>query len=173
MKKTISIIGGDLRIVYLAQIFANENYEVFTYGLEKIEILKKIKNIYLCENIEDCIKNSKLIISSIPLLQDEEYIKAPFSNRKISFNEFINKLNNKFLIAGKLPEKIKNIDNIETIDLLESEELAILNAISTAEGAIQIAMEKTNFCISDSNILILGFGRIGKVLAKKLQRNWC
>ena len=44
----------------------------------------------------------------------------------------------------------------------------VLNSISTAEGAIQIAMEETNHTLHDSNILILGFGRIGKVLAKML-----
>ena len=52
---------------------------------------------------------------------------------------------------------------------MKQEELAILNAIATAEGAIEIAIANTNKNIQNSNILILGFGRIGKVLAKKLQ----
>ena len=45
----------------------------------------------------------------------------------------------------------------------------VLNAISTAEGAIQIAMEETIRTIHGSNVLIMGFGRIGKILAKELQ----
>ena len=31
----ISIIGGDLRIIRLAEMYAKDNYNVYTYGLEK------------------------------------------------------------------------------------------------------------------------------------------
>ena len=44
----------------------------------------------------------------------------------------------------------------------------MLNAIPTAEGAIQIAMEKSKITLHGSKCLILGFGRIGKILAKML-----
>jgi dipicolinate synthase subunit A len=46
--------------------------------------------------------------------------------------------------------------------------MAILNAIPTAEGAIQIAMEELPITLHNSNVLILGYGRIGKILAKML-----
>ena len=51
---------------------------------------------------------------------------------------------------------------------MQNEPLTIANAISTAEGALQIAMEETDITIHNSKILILGFGRIGKILAKDL-----
>ena len=44
----------------------------------------------------------------------------------------------------------------------------VLNTISTAEGAIQIAMQETLSTIHGSNVLVLGFGRIGKILSKML-----
>jgi dipicolinate synthase subunit A len=47
--------------------------------------------------------------------------------------------------------------------------LAVLNSIPTAEGAIQIAMEELQITLHDSNALVLGFGRIGKVLCKFLK----
>jgi dipicolinate synthase subunit A len=43
-----------------------------------------------------------------------------------------------------------------------------MNAIPTAEGAIQIAMEELPFTIHASNILVMGYGRIGKTLSKML-----
>ena len=43
-----------------------------------------------------------------------------------------------------------------------------MNTIATAEGTIQIVMEETQRTIHNSNVLIMGFGRIGKVLAKML-----
>jgi dipicolinate synthase subunit A len=47
--------------------------------------------------------------------------------------------------------------------------MAILNAIPTAEGAIQIAMEELPVTINGIKALVLGFGRIGKLLCKSLQ----
>lgn len=52
------------------------------------------------------------------------------------------------------------------IDYFKEDELLILNAIPTAEGAIQIAMEELSTTIHDSKIMILGYGRLGKVLSK-------
>lgn len=80
-------------------------------------------------------------------------------------------LNGKILIAGSIVPNIYEMANdeyIEIIDIMKREELAVLNTISTAEGTIEIAIENTNKIIHGSNVLILGFGRIGKVLARKL-----
>ena len=41
----MSIIGGDLRIVYLARMLSEDGYNVYTYGLEKQEILKNVEKI--------------------------------------------------------------------------------------------------------------------------------
>lgn len=45
----------------------------------------------------------------------------------------------------------------------------IANAIPTAEGAIQYAMQNSEITLHDSKCLVLGFGRCGKILAHKLQ----
>ena len=45
----------------------------------------------------------------------------------------------------------------------------MLNTIATAEGAIQIAMEETIHTLHGSNILILGYGRVGKAVAYMLK----
>lgn len=61
---------------------------------------------------------------------------------------------------------IKN--HVNVIDILKKEELAVLNSIPTAEGAIEVAMKNSEITLHNSRVLILGFGRIGKVLAKML-----
>ena len=40
MSTSFSIIGGDLRIIKLAKMLANEGHTLYTYGLEKAEELK-------------------------------------------------------------------------------------------------------------------------------------
>ena len=57
---------------------------------------------------------------------------------------------------------------VQSTDLLKREEFSVLNTIATAEGTIQIAMEETQRTVHGTNVLIMGFGRIGKVLAKML-----
>ncbi|HBD63288.1 MAG TPA: dipicolinate synthase subunit DpsA, partial [Clostridiales bacterium] len=64
-------------------------------------------------------------------------------------------------------KKLKNKE-LKSADYFIREEMQVLNAVPTAEGAIQIAMEETPFTIHNSNIMVLGYGRIGKVLSKML-----
>src|SRR5699024_4248288 len=56
------------------------------------------------------------------------------------------------------------------IDYFKREEMQVLNAIPTAEGAIQIAMENLPITLLDSKIMVLGFGRIGKALSSLSHR---
>ena len=47
MNKKISIIGGDLRMIKLAQMLEQDGNEVTTYGMEKAELtnIKKVEDI--------------------------------------------------------------------------------------------------------------------------------
>ena len=54
-------------------------------------------------------------------------------------------------------------------DYFAREELAVLNAIPTAEGAIQIAMEELPITLHNARVLVIGFGRLGKALAPRLR----
>ena len=78
----------------------------------------------------------------------------------------------KTFIAGSIKQEFYKFlegKKIKIIDLLNREELTVLNTISTAEGAIQIAMEETTRTIHDSNIMVMGYGRVGKILANMLK----
>jgi len=75
------------------------------------------------------------------------------------------------IIGGKFSsehEKILKNKNLKLADYFTREEMQVLNAIPTAEGAIQIAMEETPITLHNSNVIVLGYGRIGKVLSKML-----
>ena len=171
MSKNFAIIGGDLRSVYLAKMLANDNEKVFIYGLDKAEELRNINNLIICKTLEEAIVQSEFVIGPTPFSSDSVNIKTTFSNNKIAINDLLNTITNQTLIAGSISSDVqKSIDenHIDAIDLMKQEELAILNAISTAEGAIQVAMENTNKLLHSSKVLILGFGRIAKILAQKL-----
>ena len=171
MKKTISVVGGDLRIVKLIGMLIKDGYTVYTYGLEQSEELLGMDNIEMCPTLEEVMKASEVVIGPIPVTSDRKNLSMPFSNIKLPVEEFVSKVSCKALIAGTLSEDYKKAleaKNVKYIDVLKREEFTILNTIATAEGTIQIAMEETQKTVHGSKVLILGFGRIGKVLAKML-----
>lgn len=168
--KSIGILGGDLRIIRLAELLVEEEKNIYVYGLEKTKFLSK--NILQCEFIDEIYKNCNYIISGIPFSKNGEQVNAPYSNKTIKIKEVLEKLNNKTLIAGAIGGNIRQIatkNNVKVIDLMEDESFTVLNVIPTVEGAIQVAMENTGFTIHNSKCLVLGFGRIGKLLCSRLK----
>lgn len=166
-----AIIGGDLRTIKLAEMLAKDRHEINIYGLEKAEDLKNKQNIIQCESIKKATQDVEIVIGPIPFSSNGNTVNAPFSNKEITIREMMHVINAKVLIAGGIIPEVYDMANdeyIEIIDIMKREELAVLNTIATAEGTIQIAIENTNKILHGSEVLILGFGRIGKVLARKL-----
>lgn len=58
--------------------------------------------------------------------------------------------------------------NIPTVDYFNNEELTVLNAVPTAEGALEILLSEMPCTICGSRMLILGYGRIASRLASSL-----
>jgi len=171
MRYKFAIIGGDLRIIKLAEMLANEGNEVYVYGLEKAENIENKKNIIQCDSIRKAVQNVEIVIGPIPFSSNGDTINAPFSDKNITIREIMHVINAKVFIAGGITPDVYRMANdeyIEIIDIMKREELAVLNTIATAEGTIQIAIENTNKILHGSEVLVLGFGRIGKVLARKL-----
>ena len=171
MKYRVAIIGGDLRIVKLAIMLAKDNNEVYVFGLENAEDLKDNDNIIQCDTIKKAIQNVDIVIGPIPFSSNGTTLNTPFSEKEITIREMMHVINAKVLIAGGISPEVYEMANdeyIEIIDIMKREELAVLNTIATAEGTIQLAIENTNKILHGSEVLILGFGRIGKVLARKL-----
>lgn len=165
----IIIIGGDSRIAYLASYLVKGKHNIYAYGLEKCDLLKEIKHV---DKVEETLQIADLVITSIPLSKDGKYVNAIYTDKQISVQYIFNQIKNKKVITGNITEEVRELikpeNNIEIIDVMKLEELTVLNAIPTAEGAIQIAMEKSLITLHNSKCLVLGFGRIGKILSKML-----
>lgn len=172
LKNGIAVIGGDFRNVKLAEMLANDGNEISVYGLENAELLTKTNLIKKYASLDEIIEENNIIIGSIPLSSNKKEINTPFSDEKIELDEFCNKMTpDKIVIAGNVDEnhaKMITKNGAKFIDILKREELGVLNAISTAEGTINIAIQETASTIHGRNILIMGFGKVGKVLAKML-----
>lgn len=168
--KTFCVLGGDLRSIKLAEHLLASGHTVKIFGFDKAGFEIPIKQ---SDSAAEAISGADVVIGPIPCTNDNEYINAPFNEKKICINETFKSMNkNQLFLAGRISEKIAHLAqvyNVYAMDLLEREEMAVLNSIPTSEGAIQIAMEELPITLHNSNTLILGHGRIGKILAKMLQ----
>ena len=166
MSMNFCIIGGDLRSFFLAKILSKEKHEVTLYGFDKLENFKE------CEKYDEMIRNSDNIVLPIPFSKDNQYVNMPFSNKDIAIRELSYYLENKTIFVGNIHQELKedlHRKHNQVIDFMSKEEFAILNAIPTAEATIEIILKNTKKILQNSNCLIMGFGRIGKVLAYKLK----
>ena len=180
-----SIIGGDLRLVNLAKILANDKNEVYVFGMEKSKEIEEDNRIIKCNTLKDTIQKSDIIIGSIPFSRNNEEVYTSFSDKTIkiedlinidykkeknSFSKIQNNLKHKVFIAGNISNDAKvklEQEYYKVIDIMKQEELVILNTIATAEGALEVAIKNTDTIIHGSRVLILGFGRVAKMVAKK------
>jgi dipicolinate synthase subunit A len=169
VEKSIAVVGGDLRVIKLIEMLVKDGYKVYTYALENSEELLSMDTVEMCPTLEETVKECKVVVGPLPLSSDRKRISAPFGRNDVTLEEFIECLEGKKLIAGNIIIKDELEEKgIESIDLFRREEFTVLNTIATAEGTIQLAMEETSRTVHGSNVLVMGFGRIGKVLANML-----
>ena len=168
MKASFGIIGGDKRQLYLAKSIQNDGYTVYICGFELSCDTNGLTEIRL----EEILNKADYIILPLPCTRDNETIFSPYSDKDILVNDsFVNSLKDKTVYGGcmqLLTNQCNLWEKIKYFDYYKEEELAISNAIPTAEGAVSLAIENHNGILNDSKCLITGYGRIGKVLSKIL-----
>ncbi len=169
-KTNFCVIGGDARGIFMAESLIKDGHNVKIYGYSQKKTGAKITPK---KDIDLALDNSDFIILPVPVTRDGKTLNAPLFDSKIDLDdEFRKKLETKNIFCGgsgtlhNIGEKWKNLC---LMDYSSREDFAILNAVPTAEGAIQIAMQECEGTIDSGNFLVVGFGRIGKILSKKLK----
>lgn len=153
--KKITLIGGDVRIRILKEKLENDGYRVDTIGL--------------FENDAADLKSSDAIILPVPSTKDGKTVFTPLTGKKIFLSDISQTLTkNQLVLCCNYKFADKNC-----IDYGANDGYALLNAVPTAEGAIKIAIEETDFTLHSSNALVIGYGRVGKILADRLQKMGC
>ncbi len=163
-RKNIWIVGGDDRQAVLAGLLAEDGHKVHVFGMEE-----RMR----CEPSLDGIEEADCVILPLPALSGSGVLNTPLSRRELMAGEVLTRLlPGKTILAGKASPWLKAVAQSRELTLLDyfaQEELALLNAIPTAEGAIRIAMETLPITLHGARILVLGFGRLGQALAPRLQ----
>jgi len=163
------IIGGDDRLVELAKIMERKGYDVSTYGMDMVEIENVTNHLSLDEALKDC----KVVICPVPFAKDVTKINSRYAGKDIGIDELFRKLSkDQRLLVGAMNGYGKELAErygIEYFDYYMDESYQIRNTIPTAEGALSIIINSTNTTLFGSKVLVLGYGRIGRLLSTYLK----
>ena len=163
MRPAISILGGDLRQVYLARLLSEDGWKVTTWGLEKgggdggAPLDQALEGDILLLPMPVC-RNGML---HLPLTDTE--LEAERLWARLRYDQLL--LGG---MTGDLSRRLMADYGLTLLDYYDREETQVANAVPTAEGALQLAMESADRTLHDSRCLIIGYGRIGRLLADRL-----
>ena len=163
MLEKITVIGGDRRQTYLAQQLLCSGFDVAICGVPELSDTHA--------NLHDALCDASAAALPMPALEkDSLHIRAA---QPFSLHSVLDAMRpGAYLFGGVLSPAsalLAQYPSIRVMDYTASGALAAGNAVPTAEGAIQLAMEQLPITLSQSRCLVIGFGRIGKVLADRLR----
>lgn len=164
-----AVIGGDMRQVKLAELLAEDGHNVAAFAIDKQHLED---NAVTWKNSLE-LAGTDCVILPLPMMGKEGYLNTPLSSVPLTTQETLSSLPPDAVIcAGKIDSETRALallHNLELVDYLGREEFAVSNAVSAAEGAIMLMMSETAVTIHTLKILVIGFGRIGKILCHRLK----
>lgn len=194
----IAVIGGDPRLLSAAEALGSAGYTLTLYGFDPKPHLVERPAVdsgccsdgwrppsdfeaaigragKLCKSPEEAIAGCGAVILPLPASTDGVHITMPLAPKdSLTPSDLVRMMRDAgvcVLFGGKLGSALtalcRNV-GITACDYYEREEFAVANAVPTAEGAIAIAMEELPITLHGASALVIGGGRIGKVLADRL-----
>lgn len=155
MSKRIVVLGADPRQYWVAKNLSEAGHTVWVWGVSGLEDTKP--------SLPQTLSDAQAVVLPMPAFDRSGDLPLA-SGRTVKAETLSNLLSkDTLLFGGILPPELCGID------YAASDVVATANAVPTAEGAIQRAMEHLPITLWKSRCLVIGFGRIGKVLAQRLQ----
>ena len=178
-----AIIGGDQRQALLCRLLIDDGHEVRTFALDRAEHSPDITEAL---SPGAAMAGADCVILPLPVAGQRGLLNTPLSAGEYALAEILDAVPRGALVcAGRVDPATRELAEargIPLIDYFKREELAVQNAVATAEGALGIIMQDTAVTVWNCRILVIGFGRIGKLLAHRLRgmgadvtvssRNW-
>lgn len=163
----IAIIGGDRRELVLAERLQEKGYTIRLCGFDK-----------------QCLPSAEYFSAPIDAARGAQALILPMAGVKRDFtvnclaNAKSLKIDESFFTA--LPAKIRVFIGwaskelkeaavgVSLVEVANDEELAVLNSIPTAEGAVAVAINEAPVTLHGNKAMVIGFGRCAMSLARML-----
>lgn len=168
INNSFCVIGGDLRQLYCAKAILNDGYSVCISCFEDYKLSLPFDML----DVKTAIRKSEIVILPLPVTKNGTTLNTPFSKVPVILDDsFARACSGKYVFCG-MKENLLSTSSLWTsgmvFDYSKREEFAVMNAVPTSEGAIECAMREYAGTINGSNCLVIGYGRIGKVLSDML-----
>ena len=161
MDRSFCLIGGDGRQLVLAELLTQSGARVDTLALSDAA------PDFAVAAWADCV------LLPMPLEGAPGRLFAPLHPAPVSLPAVLDVLRpRQLLFAGKVGPTVQSMArerNLTLHDYLLRPELAIANAVPTAEGALALAMEALPITLHQSRVLVTGFGRVGRCTAQRFR----
>ncbi|MHB1042117.1 MAG: dipicolinate synthase subunit DpsA [Eubacteriales bacterium] len=167
----VAVLGGDARELALMRELAVEGAKVVGLrlppGVEPGGLVE-------CRDSAGCVAGADAVILPVPGINERGRLPCAYSEEPIFLTGEILALIPKkapvFVgMARPILRKMVEDQGLTLIELMQMDEVAILNSIPSAEGAVQMAMEMMSITIHGCVVFVLGFGRTGMTLARLMR----
>ena len=163
-----AVVGGDKRTERLAAQLLRDGHRLRSFALEKAALPPEISR-ESC--LQSCVYGADCVLLPLPA-ERGGLLHAPLSSEELSMPALVEALwPGQLLIGGGLGEATVSAalrGGLRVADLLRRESLAVGNAALTAEGAVGSLIEQSEHALWGGRALVLGWGRIGRILALRL-----
>jgi len=168
--KTVAIIGGDRREIQVVPALLAAGWQIRSFGLPSAFLPQEV---CCCESVRQAVSGVDALILPMPGVREDGTLYTSFLKTvHITAEDLAEVHSGTPLIVGVASDyllKLAEKQGIIITEVLENDCVARQNAIPTAEGAIQLAMENTPVTIDGLKSLVIGYGRIGQALADRLR----
>ena len=162
-ERNIWVVGGDLRQRALARLLREDGHTVHIAALEGEGLAP--------EPLGPGLALAHCVILPLPVTQREEILHTPLSEEEVTLSQVLDYMEaGQILCGGLVSPAVRAAGEqrgLRVFDYYAREECMVANAVPTAEGAVQLAMEHLPITIHGSRVLVLGFGRVGRITAQR------
>ena len=165
MKRKLAMVGGDIREGVAADILIKYGFKLFSYRVPEQKSLKRLR---------DCLQGAEVLFLPVRSNLPEGGIYLENNEKLILKAEDLTLLKPNAVIYGgavsaSLKSEIKKTGHILK-EFMENDEIAVPNAVLTAEGTLYEMMSLSKKACSEWKIGILGAGRVGMACAELLRK---
>lgn len=167
--KHVAIIGGDARQLEVIRKLIELDAKISLIGFDQLDEgfvgASKVQLDYLDFSTVEAL----VLPVSGTSLQGE--VETTFSIEKIVLKAEHIKATPKQLtvysgISNQYLIKIVQEADRQLVELFKRDDVAIYNSIPTMEGTLMMVIQNTDVTIHNSNIVVLGYGRVGMTVAR-------
>lgn len=154
-----ALVGGDARQRSLSNFLARDGHTVTTLALPDSPFEPAR------------LQQAQCVVLPPSVSRDDVTLHAPLYPVPVPLSDVLDAVTEQQLLTGgNVTSAVAGLAaqrGLTIHDYLLREDLAIANAIPTAEGALQLAMTALPITIHHSRVLAVGFGRVGQCTAAR------